>query len=149
MPVAVERLNTAAMNKAIANAGNPASQPLAAQGFSNGRSIMSGDGGGAGGTRSDIFSGQGGGSGKPNAFSGDGGGAGKQNMCDGSVRNHTVQQGQANGFSKQGAQELMNGNVPSSAADRARLRSNVPHPGAAGAPLGAGVASLATAKPGA
>lgn len=56
---------------------------------------------------------------------------------------HVVQQGQANGFSKQGAKELMDGNVPSSAADRARLRSSVSHPGAAGQPIAAGPNSLA------
>lgn len=55
---------------------------------------------------------------------------------------HVVQQGQSSGFSKKGAQELMNGNVPSNAVDRARLRSNVQHPGAAGAPLSAGPNSL-------
>lgn len=61
---------------------------------------------------------------------------------------HVVQQGQTNGFSKQGAQELMNGNVPSNPADRQRLRSSVPHPGAAGAPMSAGVGSLPSAKAG-
>lgn len=102
-----------------AGAANPAGQPMNATAFTRGNDIAFGDGGGAG---------------KPLAAH---------------EAAHVVQQGQANGFSKQGAQELMNGNVPSSASDRARLRSNVPHPGAAGAPLGAGVGSLATAKPGA
>jgi hypothetical protein len=56
---------------------------------------------------------------------------------------HVVQQGQSNGFSKQGAKELIEGNVPTNPADRARLRSNVPHPGAAGKPIAAGPNSLA------
>lgn len=70
-----------------------------------------------------------------------GAGEGKQLLAHEAT--HVVQQGQANGFSKQGAKELMEGNVPSGAADRARLRSSVPHPGAAGAPIAAGPNSLA------
>ncbi len=70
-------------------------------------------------------------------------GAGEGNKLLAHEAAHVVQQGQANGFSKQGAKELMDGNVPSNAADRARLRSNVPHPGAAGAPIAAGPNSLA------
>jgi hypothetical protein len=60
---------------------------------------------------------------------------------------HVVQQGQSNGFSKEGAKQLMDGNVPSNPADRARLRSSVPHTGPAGAPLSAGVGPLAQNKP--
>lgn len=127
MPVAVERLN---VNAIKAGAGNPAGQSMNATAFTRGGDIAFGDGGGAG-----------------KQGSGDGGGAGRQLQAHEAA--HVVQQGQANGFSKQGAKELMDGNVPSNAADRARLRSSIQHPGAAGAPLGAGVGSLATAKPGA
>lgn len=60
---------------------------------------------------------------------------------------HVVQQGQSNGFSQQGAKQLMEGNVPTNPADRARLRSTVPHTGPAGAPLSAGVGPLVQNKP--
>jgi hypothetical protein len=69
--------------------------------------------------------------------------AGKGNNLAAHEAAHVVQQGQSAGFSKQGSKELMEGNVPSNAVDRARLRSNVPHPGAAGAPIAAGPNSLA------
>ena len=40
----------------------------------------------------------------------------------------------------------MEGNVPSNPADRARLRSSVPHTGPAGAPISEGLGSLVKNK---